>query len=105
MIIIIIIAIIIVFIVIIIIIIIIINTITTRSSFENTLLPAFQAGTDRMFAQVQESFEMGMDGLIEQGKIAHQISSSSNMDLRTQVNTLTTLILNLTLNLTPYPLP
>jgi len=59
-----------------------------RSSFENTLLPAFQAGTDRMFAQVQESFEVGMDGLIEQGKIAHQISSSSNMDLRTQVNAL-----------------
>ena len=58
-------------------------------------MPAFQAGTDRMFAQVQESFEIGMDGLIEQGKIAHQISSSSNMDLRTQVNALRTAIINM----------
>ena len=48
-----------------------------------------------MFAQVQESFEIGMDGLIEQGKIAHQLSSSSNMDLRTQVNALRAAIINM----------
>ena len=48
-----------------------------------------------MFEKVQESFEIGMDGLIEQGKIAHQISSSSNMDLRTQVNALRTAITNM----------
>lgn len=41
---------------------------TFTRAFENSLLPAFQAGTDRMFAQLQTSFEAGMEGLAEQDR-------------------------------------
>ena len=66
-----------------------------RAAFENSLLPAFQVGTDRMFAQVQESFEIGMDGLCEQGRISQQISAASTQELLAQIavlrNTITSL--------------
>lgn len=60
-------------------------TSTFRVAFENSLLPAFQAGTDRMFAQVQEAFEVGMEGLIEQGRISQQLSRESNESLLAEV--------------------
>ena len=56
-----------------------------RAAFENSLLPAFQAGTDRMFAQVQETFEIGIDGLVEQGRMTQQMSNSSTAELQNEV--------------------
>jgi hypothetical protein len=45
-----------------------------RTAFESSLLPAFQAGTDRMFAQVQASFDQGMEGLAEQARRSQEYS-------------------------------
>lgn len=36
-----------------------------RTAFENSLLPAFQAGTDRLYGQLQTSFEQGVEGLVD----------------------------------------
>ncbi len=66
-----------------------------RAAFENSLLPAFQVGTDRMFAQVQESFEIGMDGLVEQGRISQQISAASTQELLAQIAVLRSTITSL----------
>jgi len=70
-------------------------TSTFRAAFENSLLPAFQAGTDRMFAQVQESFEVGMEGLIEQGRISQQLSKETNESLLAEVAALRATITSL----------
>lgn len=62
-----------------------------RTAFENTLLPAFQAGTDRMFAQVQGSFEVGMEGLAEQSRGSEAVIASLHgevMQLRATVSRL-----------------
>lgn len=41
-----------------------------RTAFENSLLPAFQAGTDRMFAQLRSAFDDGLEGMAEQARQA-----------------------------------
>ena len=56
-----------------------------RSSFENTLVPSFQAGTERMFSQVQSSFDLGLAGLVEEGRKAHQNTARSTEALENEV--------------------
>jgi hypothetical protein len=72
-------------------------TSTFRGAFENSLLPAFQAGTDRMFAQVQEAVDTGMEGLIEQGRISQQISTDATVELQEEVKSLKSTVSSLEL--------
>lgn len=60
-------------------------TTSFRGAFENTLVPSFQAGTDRMFAQVQSSFESGMVGLAEESRKVHQSTVRSTESLENEV--------------------
>jgi hypothetical protein len=57
-----------------------------RSAFDSSLVPAFQAGTERMFSQVQTSFDAGMGGLVEEGRKAHQATHRSTESLESEVN-------------------
>ena len=56
-----------------------------KGAFESTLVPSFQAGTDRMFAQVQSSFELGMAGLAEENRKIQQSSARSTESLENEV--------------------
>ncbi len=56
-----------------------------RSAFDSSLVPAFQTGTERMFSQVQTSFEAGMGGLVEEGRKAQQATHRSTESLESEV--------------------
>jgi len=53
-----------------------------RKSFESSLLPAFQAGTDRMFAQISLSFDEGLDKLMQQGEASQRALELPLQELR-----------------------
>ncbi len=58
-----------------------------RTAFDNSLVPAFQVGTERLFAQVQSAFEGGMGGLVDEGRKAQQYSARSSESLENEVRT------------------
>lgn len=60
-------------------------TTSFRSAFDNSLVPAFQVGTERLFAQVQTSFESGMSGLAKEGQKVQQNSTRSTESLESEV--------------------
>lgn len=57
-----------------------------RNAFESSLLPAFQAGIDRLFAQVNVSFENGMKNFSEDVILFHQEHQRSYVDLEQEVS-------------------
>jgi hypothetical protein len=63
-----------------------------RNTFENSLLPAFQIGCDRLFAQLNMSFENGLKSLILEMEnvvtIANQNQMSSQKDLEQEMKNL-----------------
>lgn len=56
-----------------------------KSAFEGSLVPAFHAGTEKLFGQVQASFERGMGGLVDEGRQAQQYSARSTESLESEV--------------------
>ena len=66
-----------------------------KTAFETSLVPAYQAGTDKMFTQIQTSFEVGMK---EMGKEArnNQVQNFQNYEqLSKRVEDLQSLLLDL----------
>lgn len=59
-----------------------------RNAFENSLLPAFQTGVDRLFAQINLSFENGLKSLILETENIQQQNIRSNEDLENEVKLL-----------------
>jgi hypothetical protein len=59
-----------------------------RQAFESSLLPSFQAGTERMFAQVQGAFEEGMGGLMQQGMSVQALNVRTNEELTAEIQSL-----------------
>jgi hypothetical protein len=63
-----------------------------RNTFENSLLPAFQIGCDRLFAQLNMSFENGLKSLILEMEnvvtIANQNQMNSQKDLEQEMKNL-----------------
>ena len=56
-----------------------------RESFEGALLPAFEAGAQVMFQQVQQAFAQGMQGMVQEGLRVQQVSAASNEKLEQEV--------------------
>eukprot|EP01038_Epipyxis_sp_PR26KG_P009485 gene9485-12776_t len=71
-----------------------------RLSFENSILPAFQVGTDKLFNQIQSGFEIGMNGLAEENtKIARlNIVKELKETVRNLENVIKSLSLEITKN-------
>lgn len=65
---------------------------TFRLAFENTLLPSFEAGTTRMFAQVEESFDSGLDRLEKQAQYTTESTRQTVDELQGEVASLKSII-------------
>ena len=59
-----------------------------RNSFENALLPAFEAGAQAMFQQLQGAFAQGMAGVIQEGVRAQKTSATHTAKLEQEVRDL-----------------
>lgn len=59
-----------------------------RESFENALLPAFEAGAQAMFQQLQEAFVQGMQGVMQEGLRAQQGAIAHTARLEQEVRDL-----------------
>lgn len=68
---------------------------TFRLAFENTLLPSFEAGTTRMFAQVEESFDSGLERLEKQARYATEVTRGTVDELQEEVSSLKSTISSL----------
>jgi len=66
-----------------------------RTAFEKSLLPAFEAGTNRMFGQIQSTFEEGLGRLLEESTRTVQITKQNNEELRAEVRELQGVILRM----------
>ena len=67
-----------------------------RSAFESSLLPAFQAGTTRMFAQIQGSFDAGIETLAAQTQNVLRVHNSEIEKLHVEVSSLNKAVSELT---------
>jgi hypothetical protein len=59
-----------------------------KKSFETSLVPAFQAGTAKMFGQIQSTFESGMQRLIEHSSAAQAMQTREISALKKELATL-----------------
>jgi hypothetical protein len=58
---------------------------TVSTIFEKSLLPAFEAGTQQMFAQISAAFESGMQSLAARNDAIQRNSSKEISSLLAQV--------------------
>lgn len=66
-----------------------------RNSFESSLLPAFQAGTDKLFSKVQTAFEHGMEEMTLEGREVQKQNTTSTQALERELESLREVVLRL----------
>jgi hypothetical protein len=59
-----------------------------RESFESALLPAFEAGAQAMFQQLQGAFAQGMQGVLQEGARVQQSNAAHSSKLEQEVRDL-----------------
>jgi hypothetical protein len=57
-----------------------------KAAFESTIVPAYQSGTEIMFQQIQQTFETGMQALVEENKSFLSRSALESGALRHEVS-------------------
>eukprot|EP00602_Paraphysomonas_sp_CaronLab_P000241 CAMPEP_0185032118 /NCGR_PEP_ID=MMETSP1103-20130426/19987_1 /TAXON_ID=36769 /ORGANISM="Paraphysomonas bandaiensis, Strain Caron Lab Isolate" /LENGTH=1001 /DNA_ID=CAMNT_0027567893 /DNA_START=336 /DNA_END=3341 /DNA_ORIENTATION=- len=56
-----------------------------RAAFEATIIPAYQAGAQEMFQQMQQTFDTGMQAMMAHSKAVHDAAMADNENLKQEV--------------------